>query len=58
MKKLLYLDYDEIKSILAQSENGVIEKVKEENQDSKSVTSQSDLKAKINSSNYLGGYHF
>lgn len=55
MKKFLYLDYDEIKSILAQSENGVIEKVKEENQDSKSVTSQSDLKAEINSSNYLGG---
>ncbi len=26
MKKFLYLDYDEIKSILAQSENGVIEK--------------------------------
>ena len=44
MKKFLYLDYDEIKSILAQNENGVIEKIKEENQYNSNITSQSDFK--------------
>lgn len=53
MKKFLYLDYDEIKSILAQNENGVIEKIKEENQYNSNITSQSDFKAEINSHNCL-----
>ena len=57
MKKFLYLDYDEIKSILAQNENGVIEKIKEENQYNSNITSQSDFKAETNSLNCLL-YHF